>query len=118
MVQAALFGHMKPKTKKAKALISRTISDHAVANTWWDPKSLPSWLTEEYYVQKIQPLLRAKKVREIAEAMQVSQPYAAFVRSGRRRPHARHWQALAELAGVLRDVADRHATIAIRPQNS
>jgi hypothetical protein len=72
MVHAALFGHMKPKTKKAKALISKTISDHAVANTWWDPKSLPSWLTEECYVQRIQPLLRANKVREIAEAMQVS----------------------------------------------
>ena len=22
-----------------------TLSNHAVANTWWDPKSLPSWLT-------------------------------------------------------------------------
>jgi len=62
--------------KKAKALISKTISDHAVANTWWDPKSLPSWRTEECYVQRIQPLLRAKKVRGIAEAIQVSQPYA------------------------------------------
>jgi CRISPR-associated protein Cas1 len=100
MVQAALFGHVKPKTKKAKALISKTISDHAVANTWWDPKSLPSWLTEECYVQRIQPLLRGKKVREIAEAMQASQPYAAFIRSGRRRPHPRHWEALAKLAGV------------------
>ena len=64
--------------------------DHAVANTWWDSKSLPTWLTEECYVQRIQPLLRGKKVREIAQAMKVSQPYAAFIRSGRRRPHPRH----------------------------
>ena len=90
---------MKPKSKKAKARISKTISDHAVANTWWDPKSLPSWLTEECYAQKIQPRLRTVKVKEIAEAMQVSKPYAALIRAGR-RPHPRHWQALAELVGI------------------
>jgi len=54
----------------------------------------------ECYVQRIQPLLTSKKVREIAELLQVSQPYAAFVRSGRRRPHPRHWQALNELVSV------------------
>lgn len=66
------------------------LSDHAVTNTWWEPSSLPSWLTEECYVQRIQPLLRGKRVREIASAMHVSEPYAALVRSGRRRPHPRH----------------------------
>ena len=64
------------------------------------PATLPSWLTDECYVQRIQPLLGGKKAREIAEAMQVSKPYAAFIRSGRRRPHPRHWEALAELVGV------------------
>jgi len=47
--------------------------------------------------------LRSKKVREIAQAMQVSTPYAAFVRSGKRRPHPRHWEALALLAGGKAD---------------
>jgi CRISPR-associated endonuclease Cas1 len=100
MAQVALFGHMKPKIKKVKAHISKTLSDHAVANTWWEPSSLPSWLAEERFVQRIQPQLRTKKVREIAEALKVSQPYAAFIRSGRRRPHPRHWQVLAELVGL------------------
>ena len=100
MAQVALLGHMKPKSKKAKARMSKALSDHAVTNTWWDPKTLPSWLTEECYVQRIQPLLKDKKVREIADAMQVSQPYTAFVRSGRRRPHPRHWLVLARLVGV------------------
>jgi hypothetical protein len=27
-------------------------------------------------------------------------PYAAEIRAGRRRPHPRHWQALAKLAGI------------------
>jgi hypothetical protein len=100
MTRVALIGHSKPKTPRAKARISKTLSDHAVANSWWSPSRLPTWLDKEFYVQNIQPQLRTVKVREIAQAMQVSQPYAAFIRSGRRSPHPRHWQALARLAGV------------------
>jgi CRISPR-associated endonuclease Cas1 len=107
MAEVALIGHMKPKSKKAKARISKTISDHAVANTWWEPSSLPDWLTEECYLQTIQPRLKTKKVREIAEIMRVSKPYAAFVRSGRRRPHMRHWQNLANLVGFKDQTQDQ-----------
>jgi hypothetical protein len=99
MADIASLRHMKPKSKKEKARLSKVLSNHAVANTWWDPSSLPSWLTEECYVQRIQPLLRAKKIREIATAIQVSELYAGFIRSGRRRPHPRHWQGLAQLVG-------------------
>jgi CRISPR-associated endonuclease Cas1 len=99
MADAASLRHLKPKSKKEKARLSRVLSNHAVANTWWDPSSLPSWLTKECYVQKIQPLLKAKKVREIAAAIQVSELYAGFIRSGRRKPHPRHWETLATLIG-------------------
>jgi hypothetical protein len=101
MAQVALIGHAKPRTRRAKAHMSKTLSDHAVANSWWSPSSLPSWLNEECYVQKIQPQLKGIKVREIAQAMQVSNPYAALIRAGRRRPHPRHWQSLAQLAGAF-----------------
>jgi hypothetical protein len=100
MAQIALYGHAKPKTVKKREAISKKLSDHAVANSWWSPSSLPTWLNEEFYVQKIQPQLSMVKVRELAETLGVSQPYAAFIRSGRRRPHPRHWQALAELVGI------------------
>src|SRR5215470_18831837 len=100
MAWVALIGHSRPKSSKARARISQTLSDHAVANSWWSPSSLPTWLNEEFYVQKIQPELRTVKVREIAQAMDVSQPYAAFIRSGRRRPHPRHWQALGALVDI------------------
>jgi hypothetical protein len=95
MAQVALIGHAKPKTRRAKTRISKTLSDHAVANSWWSPTSLPDWLDEECYVQKIQPRIKAVKAREIAQALQVSSPYAALVRAGRRRPHpriGRRWQ--------------------------
>jgi CRISPR-associated endonuclease Cas1 len=100
MAQVALIGHAQPRTKRVKARISKALSEHAVANTWWSPSSLPAWLNEECYVQRIQRRLKTIKVREISDAMHVSKPYAALVRAGRRRPHPRHWQALAELAGV------------------
>ncbi|MFL6307673.1 MAG: CRISPR-associated endonuclease Cas1 [Candidatus Sulfotelmatobacter sp.] len=100
MAQVALLGHTKLYSQKTKARISKVLSDHAVANTWWDQSSMPDWLTEQFYVEQIQSLLKCKKVREIANAIHVSQPYAAFIRSGRRCPHRRHWLALAGLAGV------------------
>jgi len=103
MARVALIGHVKPKTRRTKVRISEALSDHAVANSWWSPSTLPAWLNEECYVQKIQPRLETIKVREIAQALQVSKPYAAFIRSGRRRPHPRHWQELAKLAGVSAD---------------
>jgi CRISPR-associated endonuclease Cas1 len=99
MAQVAMIGHAQPRTKRVKARISKALSDHAVANSWWSPSSLPAWLNEECYVQRIQPQLKTIKVREISDAMQVSKPYAALIRSGR-RPHPRHWLALCKLVGV------------------
>ena len=86
MAQVALIGHAKPKTSKVKAHISKTLSDHAVANSWWLPSSLPAWLNEEFYVQKIQPQLSTIKVRVISEAMQVSRSYSALIKRGSHAP--------------------------------
>lgn len=97
MAQVALIGHAQPRTQRAKTHASKTLSEHAVANSWWSSSSLPDWLNEEFYVQKVQPQLRTVKVREIAQRLQLSIPYAALIRAGRRRPHPRHWQELAAL---------------------
>jgi hypothetical protein len=100
MAQVALIGHAKPKTPRLRASISKTLSDHAVENSWWSPSSLPAWLNEECYLQRVQPRLRTIKVREISEAMRVSKFYAALIRAGRRRPHPRDWERLAHLVGM------------------
>ena len=104
MTQVALIGHSKPKSTAVKARISKKLSNHAVANTWWTPADQPEWLTHEFYSQRIQPQLPQIKVRTIAEALHVSQAYAAQVRTDRRCPHPRHWQELSQLVGVLRDL--------------
>jgi hypothetical protein len=80
--------------------MSKSLSEQAVAISWWSGASLPAWLTEEFYLREIEPKLKAIRVREIAETLHVSMPYAALIRAGRRRKHQRHWQALAELVAV------------------
>jgi len=45
MAKVALIGHSRRRSKRAKDRISKRISDHAVANTWWDP--VLSKLTDE-----------------------------------------------------------------------
>jgi hypothetical protein len=100
MTRAALISQTMPRTERARKLISKKVSHQAVANSWWSPSSLSAWLTEEFYLREIQPKLRTIKVREIAEALQVSHPYAASIRARRCRPHPRHWEWLAQLVGV------------------
>jgi hypothetical protein len=77
------------------------LSEHPVANPWWEPSSMPAWLTKEFYIAKVQPKLTPIKVREIAQGIWVSHPNAALIRSGRQLPHARHWEVLAKLAKAL-----------------
>jgi hypothetical protein len=43
---------------------------------------------------------RSTPKSEIRKALGVSEPYSSDIRAGKRIPHPRHWQALAQLAGV------------------
>ncbi|MGA3200340.1 MAG: hypothetical protein ABSD89_13200 [Halobacteriota archaeon] len=65
----------------------------------WDASRQPGWLTSEVFVQQIQPLLANIPTAAIRSRLGVSRWYAGKIRQGY-RPHPRHWQALAELAGV------------------
>jgi CRISPR-associated endonuclease Cas1 len=69
----------------------------------WQPSDQPAWLNEQSYREKIQPGLAGVTVRAVASALGVSQPYASNIRSGKRQPHPRHWQTLAQLAGIAAD---------------
>ena len=99
MARVALLGHAKPRTKKTKARISKTLSDHAVANSWWDSSSLPSWLSEECYVQKIQTRLRTIKVsRNIGDFAR----FEALRRASPRGPPPTASEALAYIGKTSR----------------
>ncbi len=66
----------------------------------WIASDQPAWLTEEAYLEKIQPLLAGIPNSAITKALWVSLPYAVDIRHGKRIPHPRHWVKLAELVGV------------------
>jgi hypothetical protein len=72
---------------------------HQAQRTWniWNH---PTWLTEQFYSEQIQPRLRTVEVKTIAAALGVSFTYASYIRAGRRRPHPRHWGSLAQLVGL------------------
>jgi hypothetical protein len=74
---------------------------NALAQHAWKPTDLPSWLTEEFYSEKIKPALLAVRSPLIARTLNVSNSYARDVRKGRTVPHARHWNTLAQLAGLI-----------------
>jgi CRISPR associated protein Cas1 len=93
-------GRILAQTPTVRARIAETQRRNAAARSSWDPASQPAWLNEEAYVQRIQPLLAKASTSAISRALGVSWPYARNIRIGKCRPHPRHWQALAELAGL------------------
>jgi hypothetical protein len=74
-----------------------------LARQEWSPSDQPTWLTEDFYTKGIEPQLNRATLSQIATAIGVSTPYASDIRRGRRRPHPRHWLALAALVSVSGD---------------
>jgi len=66
----------------------------------WEPSNLPSWLTRDVYVKRVQPALASVAKSRIRSALRVSEPYSSDIQAGKRVPHPRHWQGLAQLVGV------------------
>jgi CRISPR-associated endonuclease Cas1 len=98
-------GQMTSHGPEAQARRANARRRHARAASAWQPSSLPTWLNEETYLGKIQPLLTGLPDKAIASALGVSIPYAHAIRAGRRVPHPRHWLALAQLVGVSEDAS-------------
>jgi len=103
LVELAKRGRVAAQCPEAQASRADSQRRHEAAKRGWLASSLPSWLNNETYTNKIQPRLATITVPAIATAIGVSMPYATDIRAGRRRPHPRHWQALAELVGVSLD---------------
>ncbi len=99
-MEVARSGRVAAQSPEAQARRSATKRRHDLARRGWLPSSQPAWLNGETYEQGIQPRLAGITCSTIASALSISEPYAADIRAGRRRPHPRHWQALAELVGV------------------
>jgi len=100
MFEIARRGRVVAHEPRASARRRETKRRHDLALRNWSPSDQPDWLTDKTYANQIQPRLRDTSLSEIASAIGVSILYASDIRRGRRRPHPRHWLALAQLAGV------------------
>jgi CRISPR-associated endonuclease Cas1 len=100
LVDGARLGREVARGPLAQARRKETKRHHDLARQRWSSSDQPAWITEDFYATKIQPRLDRATLSQIASALAVSIPYASDIRRGRRRPHPRHWQLLAELIGV------------------
>ena len=105
LICAASLGRVAARRPEARAKHGATRRRHAKACAEWDASTQPAWLTTEVFAQQIQPLLARTPTSVIRSVIGVSRWYAGKIRRGY-RPHPRHWQVLAELAG-LTGLADK-----------
>ena len=103
MLHIAREGRVVAQNAEVQARRSDTQRGHAVTRWGWTAASQPGWLTNEVYETKIRPLLANVPRSAIVSSLGVSKPYASEVRSGKRRPHPRHWVTLAQIVGVAPD---------------
>ena len=103
LVKAAHRGRVASHSSEAQAQRAETQRQHHAAKRAWRPSDNPDWLNEETYRVKIQPRLAGVTVPAISTALDISEPYAADIRAGKRRPHPRHWLTLARLVGLSPD---------------
>lgn len=100
MISAARLGRIAAQRPEARAKHAESISKQTIARYAWDPATQPAWLTLKFFSEQIQPRLVNVSASTIRSRLHVSHYYASKIRQSKYRPHQRHWQVLAELAGV------------------
>jgi CRISPR-associated endonuclease Cas1 len=100
LLKVAKVGRIAAQSADAANHRSMTQKKHHALRHAWKSENNPEWLDEQFLRENV--ILRLAKVRipVIASALRVSLPYATDIRSGKRIPHPRHWEALTMLAGL------------------
>jgi hypothetical protein len=100
LLKAAQKGRIAAQQPEVLARLGEKQRSHRLAELAWKLEDKPAWLDEIMYATQVQPKLANCSISTIAMTLGISLPYAADIRAGRRRPHPRHWLALARLAGI------------------
>jgi CRISPR-associated endonuclease Cas1 len=102
MLNAARIGRLTANGPEAQAKRAIKARNNAIAQHSWKESDKPTWLTQQLFVGRIQPLLSGVSMSDIRSALGVSKWYASQIRQGY-RPHPRHWRVLATLIGFQKD---------------
>lgn len=106
LTELAKLGRTVAVGPEAQKKRSDTQHKHEMAKRAWRESPDERWNDPKRYDTEIQRRLNMVKIASIALALDVSKPYAADIRAGRRRPHPRHWQRLASLVWTWRELAE------------
>jgi hypothetical protein len=98
LTKSAQRGRIAAQSSEAQARRTETQRRNANAQLKWEKSGQPK-ISDEVYRNEIQPRLADVTIPTIMSALNVCASYAADIRRGRRRPHARHWENLAQLVG-------------------
>lgn len=101
LIELARAGRIAALRPEARKKHSETQRRHEAAKRAWRSAQQPTWLDQPTCDREIRPRLPSITISTISSALGVCESYAADIRAGRRRPHPRHWQALAVLGGVF-----------------
>jgi hypothetical protein len=82
LVQIARKGRVIANSPEVQARRAEKTRQHNRDRWGWVASSQPAWLSSEFYERKIQPLLTNVPRAAIMNALGVSKPYAAKVRTG------------------------------------
>jgi hypothetical protein len=99
MLRAARIGRQTANGPEAQVKRAIKARKNALAQHSWNSSYQMKWLTPEFFKQKVQPLLATLPMSAIRSSIKVSKWYASKIRQGY-RPHPRHWETLAKLAGI------------------
>jgi CRISPR-associated endonuclease Cas1 len=99
LIKSAKRGRIAAQSLEAQARRTETQRRNANAQRTWEKSGQPK-ISDEVYGNEIQPRLAGVTIPAIMSALNVCASYAADIRRGRRRPHARHWEKLAGLERV------------------
>lgn len=100
LIELAKLGRVASMSAEARKKRTDTMNRHAAGKKAWRSTLDSAWPDERTYTNEVQPRLVRVTISSIALELSVTEGYAADIRAGKRRPHPRHWKALAELAGV------------------
>lgn len=100
LIELAKVGRVVAQRPESQKKRSAAQLRHFASRRSWLSSRQSDWPDENTYKNEIQPRLAGITISAIAVRLGVSEPYAADIRTGRRKPHPCRWQALAELVNI------------------
>jgi hypothetical protein len=106
LIELSKVGRVAAQSAESRGKHSETQRRHEAAKRVWRDSPKSDWLNQETYAARILPRLANITISALSSKLGVSESYAADIRKGRHCPHPRHWETLAQLVGVSKEILE------------